>query len=332
MATIHDQPGTLVISLDFELYWGVRDQRSLESYRDNLLGVRQVVPRLLDCFTEYGIHATWATVGFLFCQSREELLASLPASKPNYRDTVLSPYNDLDRIGANEEDDPYHYAPSLIRLIGNCPHQEIATHTFSHYYCLEHGQNVDAFRADLEAALEVAKPFGVAIESLVFQRNQVHPAYLQVCRELGIKTYRGNETNWVYAVSPRKQASFVKRGLRLLDSYINLFGHQGHSVADQTVDGGVVNIPASRFLRPAKARFGLLERLRLRRILNDLTHAGENGQMYHLWWHPHNFGVRQEQNFAFLRRILDHFQSLQQRGRMVSRNMKELVPQTATVE
>ena len=52
-----------IISLDFELYWGIRDKRTIADYGKNLRNVHQVVPALLECFQRYGIHATWATVG-----------------------------------------------------------------------------------------------------------------------------------------------------------------------------------------------------------------------------------------------------------------------------
>jgi hypothetical protein len=94
--------GIFVISLDFELHWGVREIRSVSDYRANLLGARQVVPRLLDLFREYDIHATWATVGFLFCRTRDELLCGLPDKKPSYIDVRLSPYSVLDTVGLDE--------------------------------------------------------------------------------------------------------------------------------------------------------------------------------------------------------------------------------------
>ncbi len=65
--------GVFVISLDFELYWGMRDIKAIEDYKDNLLGERTIVPTLLKVFGEYGIHATWATVGFMFYENRQEL-------------------------------------------------------------------------------------------------------------------------------------------------------------------------------------------------------------------------------------------------------------------
>src|SRR5262249_53926370 len=104
-------PGTLVISLDFELYWGVRDLGPLAGYRDNLLGVRQAVPALLRLFDEFQIHVTWATVGFLFFDNKRELEQALPPPelRPRYVNAALSPYEHLARIGADETEDPYHF-------------------------------------------------------------------------------------------------------------------------------------------------------------------------------------------------------------------------------
>src|SRR4051812_16464020 len=146
-------PGTLVVSLDFELHWGVRHERTVESYRENLLGVRTAVPRMLELFADYGVHTTWATVGFLFCETRDELLDSLPELRPRYEDERLSPYPDLAAVGPDEERDPFHFAPSLIRRIDAAPDQEIGSHTLSHYFCVEAGQDAETFEADLGAAL-----------------------------------------------------------------------------------------------------------------------------------------------------------------------------------
>jgi peptidoglycan/xylan/chitin deacetylase (PgdA/CDA1 family) len=83
--------GMLVISLDFELHWGVRDKRRIEDYRENLLGARAVIPRLLDLFARYDIHATWAAVGFLFFRNRTELMRGLPTEIPQSTNKKLSP-------------------------------------------------------------------------------------------------------------------------------------------------------------------------------------------------------------------------------------------------
>ena len=46
----HPQGGGFVISLDFELMWGVRDRRGIADYGANILGARRAVPRLLDLY------------------------------------------------------------------------------------------------------------------------------------------------------------------------------------------------------------------------------------------------------------------------------------------
>jgi len=209
-------PGKLVISLDFELYWGVCDKRSLSSYRDHLLGAREAVPALLDLFVEYGIRATWATVGFLFFGGRRELMESLPERLPRYRDHQLSPYRRLESLGESESSDPFHFAPSLLEQIARRAGQEIGTHTFSHYYCLEDGQTIDDFRADLVAARRIAKKkLDIELASIVFPRNQFNTQYLASCAELGFRAYRGNLENWLFEARTEEAESTLRRGVRL---------------------------------------------------------------------------------------------------------------------
>ena len=74
-------PGSFVISLDFELRWGTRDQ-DRPAGAPQLLNSRDVVCRLLDFFHKSDISATWATVGFLFAEGRDELNHFLPELLP----------------------------------------------------------------------------------------------------------------------------------------------------------------------------------------------------------------------------------------------------------
>ena len=162
--------GTLVISLDCELYWGVRDKRTIQEYQQNLLGVRRAAQEMLTVFSEYDVHATWATVGFLFFGSRAELTEHLPQQRPAYLDRTLCPYRYMAECERLEE--VYHFAPDLIESIQRHSGQEIASHTFSHYYCLEPGQDVATFREDIAAAVQAASARGITLRSLVFPRNQ----------------------------------------------------------------------------------------------------------------------------------------------------------------
>lgn len=311
------QYGALVISLDFELLWGVHDKRTIADYGPNILGVRQVVPALLDLFAERNIACTWATVGLLFFPTNKALLAALPVRKPRYRDARISSYHYLNELGADEERDPYHYGLSLIRRILDYPSQEVGTHTFSHFYCLEEGGDVEAFRVDLEAARAAAAYLGIKLASIVFPRNQVAPAHLSVCREFGLRAFRGNERDWFHRARKKAEQTHLVRASRLLDSYLPISGSHDH---EPIVVNGMVDVPASRFLRPV-GKSAALERLRLRRITSAMETAARHRKVFHLWWHPHNFGADLQANLTFLRAILDHFRTLQERYDMRSMTM-----------
>jgi peptidoglycan/xylan/chitin deacetylase (PgdA/CDA1 family) len=315
-------PGTFTISLDFELFWGVHDKRTLEDYGRNILGAREAIPRMLDLFQRYGIHCTWATVGFLFFDDKEELLQYLPHERPRYANPALSPYPRIASIGPTERQDPYHFGLSLVRRIKDCPDQEIGTHTFSHYYCLEDGQTRETFRADLEAARRSAARLGIKLRSLVFPRNQFSADYLGVCRDAGIAAVRGNQRFWLYRSEGEANETLVKKIGRRLDHYLPLSGHNG--VTAEPDSFGIVNIRSSRFLLAVPNRSKAFGALCQRRITAGMTNAATTGRIFHLWWHPHNFGSHVDDNTAILRRILEHYRALAEQHGMVSRNMGEI--------
>ena len=144
---------------------------------------------MLLTFDEFGLAATWATVGFLFARNRKELTDFYPSVRPGYADGRLDPYSET--IGADESDDPFHFAPSLIDRIRDTPRQEIGSHTFSHYYCLEDGQTAEAFRADLESARQIAAAAAIRLKSLALPRNQFNTSYAPFMRAASLICYRG---------------------------------------------------------------------------------------------------------------------------------------------
>ncbi len=319
--------GTFTISLDFELYWGVHDQRSLTSYGRDLLGARDAIPRMLELFDRYGVHCTWATVGLLFFDRKAELMEYLPEPLPRYANPAFSPYPRIGQIGPNERQDPYHYGLSLIEQIRDCPGQEIATHTFSHYYCLEpgeteDGQNVETFRADMLAARRAAERLGITPRSLVFPRNQYRADYLEACRDCGIEVVRGNHPSWMFRAQSRGDEGLVKRAFRMSDDYVPI--SKEDCLQPQAMDGGLIDVRSSRFLRPTSRRLRPFEPLRLRRITGGLSRAAKSGTIYHLWWHPHNFGAEPDYSLKFLERVLQHFRHLSQLYGMRSGTMLEI--------
>ncbi len=319
-----DNNGKFIISLDFEMLWGVRDVVGIKEYGQHIKGVHQVIPRLLKMFTNYQIKGTFAIVGFLFFENKNELLDNLPKKIPHYANKSLSPYEGhFDFVGENFHSDPYHFAPQLFNRIKSSKEHEIGTHTFSHYYCLEGGQTEEDFSEDIFYACKAAARQGLQLTSLVFPRNQFNDRYIKVIKDAGIICYRGNEKSWIYKALNAEKESLFRRAIRLLDAYINLSGFNCYS--DKYLkDNSLINIPSSRFLRPYTKRLKLLEPLRLKRIKNGMTYAAKNNATYHLWWHPHNFGINQKENFSFLEKILKHYQVLNAQYNFQSYTMSQL--------
>lgn len=315
--------GSFVISLDLELMWGVRDHRNVASYGDAILGGRAAIPEMLRRFEAGGIRATWATVGLLFARTRDEMLDYAPDLRPVYENPAFSCYPMIEagEIGSNEEEDPHHFGLSLIERIAETPGQEIATHTYSHYYCLEPGQNLPMFEADLTAANAIASARGIAMRSIVFPRNQKSAAHAQAAEKQGLGIYRGEALGWLYRPRSGAETTLGFRALRFADGVLPLSGAQ---VVQTRRDGAAYDVPASRFLRPWSRKLAAYDVLHLRRITGEMEAAAKLGDVYHLWWHPHNFGRNTARNLARLDVILQAFRRCRDRYGMTSHSMMDL--------
>ena len=324
-------PGRLVISLDFELMWGVHDKRTLDDYGDAVLNVRQVIPEILSRFSRFGIRATWATVGLLFCRSRDEMRDRAPQHKPEYKNLRLSPYVALENeVGRNEGEDPYHFGRTLIDRISETEGQEIATHTFSHFCCLEDGHSPEAFNADLAVARSVAYDAGHKVRSIVFPRNQFAAEHLEICGKQGLTCYRGNPDNFAYRPRKGDDTTLMMRATRLIDSVLPV--SQRSSFIPEPNVSALANIRSSRFLRPFAARTPVFSQMHLERVKREMRVAALQDEVYHLWWHPHNMGRQLDRNLSQLDAVLAEFRRLQDTYGFVSANMHDLsIPASITL-
>jgi peptidoglycan/xylan/chitin deacetylase (PgdA/CDA1 family) len=315
----------LVISLDFELHWGSFDKFQLAKRKTIYSTTRAVIPQILDLFSKYEIKATWATVGFLFFDKKSELLAAIPKKIPNYYNRQISSHSYLmeNYLGDSETEDPYHFAKSLVSTISQTSGQEIATHTFSHYFCNEEGQTIEQFIEDIKAAQVAARSNGIEIKSLVFPRNQVNEKYIAACHPLGLKAVRTNPPDWWWKIESSREP-ILKRAVRTLDAYFPIGRRTSYSLTKIKMVSKILLIPASRLIKPHSGRELILNRLKIFRVKNEMTRAAIKNEIYHIWWHPHNFGAYPKQNIQMLTEILDHFQYLRIKYSMKSVNISEL--------
>lgn len=315
--------GSLVISLDWEMMWGAADWLSAEEYgQSNIKHVPQVIERLLELFVKYDIHATFATVGLIFCRDKQHALNLVPEDKPSYDNMRLSIYanNYLENI--KSEKYPLYFAPELVERLKQTPNIELGSHTFCHYNCWAPGQTLKQFENDIQQACKVAAEYGVELRSIVFPRNEVVKECVEICAKYGIVTYRGNAKKF-FGQPKGKFHNMLQKAGRLLNSYIKMGAHSVIKYSEIDKDAECMNVPATRFLRYYSEKLRLLDPLRLHLIKSEMEYAAKTGALCHLWWHPHNFGANMEQNLAFLEKVLKHYKYCKEKYDMKSFTMNE---------
>lgn len=302
----------VVISLDFEMRWGMHDKLGLQkdAYRENIENERLiVVPELLKLFKDRNFRVTWATVGALGCHNWDEYFTRAP-QPPKYHNAsfAINPrYADFDPDGE------LFFAPELLKAIFETPGQELGTHTFSHIFLREPGVTDKDFEADLEAVSKLwVEHFGAPPKSLVFPRNQY--AFIDVLRTSSIQIWRGNEIPWYYNCNETATNLKLPRFLRLVDA-LNPFVRRA-----SVLSGDMTR--ASLFLRTNLSEFAWrLHFERIKRELNSLR----PGEIFHIWWHPHNIGKETSLRLSRIEQLLDAIAGKNEHGQLISQNMGDLI-------
>jgi len=303
----------VVISLDFELRWGMHDRLGfdMDRYRANLEGAKQAVLDLLELFATHKIRATWACVGALGCADWHEYFRRAPRHPPQYEESkflVKQEYADMDPKG------DLHFAPEILDRIRLTPGQELGTHTFSHLFLRESGIHPRDLENDLSSVSSLwAERFDLVPQSLVFPRNQ--HAFLDVVRASKIKIWRGNPRLWYYECNNSHTNRLLPRSLRLKDS-LNPFLRLSCPLEEDTTR-------AALFLRTdIPQALWILHKARIQRELDTLRAA----EIFHLWWHPENLGVDTKKRLARVSEILDMIARRVIRTNLVSHGMQDLLP------
>lgn len=307
-------PKGVAISLDHELRWGVYDWagRDVDVYRHELLDDREwATPSLLGLLTDRGLSATWAVVGAMGCADWNDYARLAPPAPPYARSEIrIGPWMaELDPEGE------LHFAPDHFELIRAARGQELGTHTFHHLCLAERGVGPHHLTRDLEAVRALHRERGWDLPaSLVFPRNQCR--YPEVVAEAGITAWRDVESVWYWDVDRtsgwRRPAA---RGLRFLDGLLPL-GHRSSTPAAPA-------LRQSLFVRLTIHE--TLWRAHLERVRRALDTVAE-GEVLHLWWHPHNMGGHGKRGLQRAEQLLDLLLRWLDAGPdRVSANMADLI-------
>src|SRR3546814_16869260 len=86
----------------------------------------------------------------------------------------------------------------------------------------------------------------------------------------------------------------------------------------------MLDVPSSRFLRPVNPKRWFLDRQRLARITSAMAQAARLGTVFHLWWHPPNFGNDTAENAESLRQLIAAFHRLADEHGMTAATTSEV--------
>ncbi|MBI3773306.1 MAG: polysaccharide deacetylase family protein [Gammaproteobacteria bacterium] len=309
MADLQEELPSVVISIDFEMRWGVHDiyGMNFNGYRNNLENCRSAVLSTLQALVQRNLKATWAAVGALGLNDWDEYFSFAPPP-PKYLNSKLAvrkEYADIDPSGY------LHFAPDLISEIVQTTGQELGSHSFSHLYFREPGVTSADFIADMMAVARLWRArFGVTPVSLVFPRNQ--SAFVDQLDGAGIRVWRDTEPAWFYDCNEQGKNTILPRTLRFVDS-INPWTSRVSQI-----EKGVTR--ASLFVR-----FDLpnvLWRIQIKRIKRELKNLVA-GEVFHLWWHPHNLGFDLAIGTARLVQVLDLIAEVCVKNKASSKTMKD---------
>lgn len=324
------QPGCFVLSFDFELAWGLRRSSQTESAESAARYAHvssTIVSQLLEILERYQLSATWGTVGQLMVRPEDCIDGRFP-----YAPRELAPQYSwfegswFDGIPAYESEAAgAYYAPHAVRAIVDCPvYQELASHTFSHAPLGDPACSADFARWELTTSRTQAAKWGRKLASVIFPRNEV--GHLEVLRELGFRTYRGANSEWYWfgranQLHRRRSLRYGVWVLRYFDEWSALTPPL-LPVRKQT---GLWEVPHSMFFPGMRGVSKLITPdQRVRRAVKGLQAAAEEGKVFSLWTHPHNFSTHAEQLLPAWEEICRVAAELRDAGRLHVLTMEQL--------
>lgn len=263
--------GTLTISIDLELAWGVWDRVTPQALQLAETAERPICATLVELFDRYDVPATWATVAAL-----------------------------LDPKSAQERPGPAScwYAPDVIEQIRQARvRHEIGSHGGRHIDLAAATSAVA--EADLDFARQVHRQHGLPFRSFVFPRNRI--GNLGALARAGLQVFRGRDVGWTNAAGrggrwAAKAANLADKALPIAPCPVS---------AQQCA--GLVDVPGSMLLigRNGARRF-VFPAVTRAKLAMGLQRAIKDGATFHLWFHPSNFYYRRQEQFD----TLAHFLSL----------------------
>ena len=301
--------GTVTISVEIELGWGIHDRQEYDHLSDDGGKERRCLSRLLDACDDYGIPISFDIVGHLLLHSCEG--------------EHSGPYPDGwfdEDPGTDTESDPLFYAPDIATEIARRrTDHEICTHTFSH--AVSDTMPPEVQEQELEHAQRLhERVIGDQTASLVPPRH--------VCPSLDVLADHGIEIGRVQAGDPASNP--VQRFRELLlgpslvrppelnDSLVETYCTRHPSLTAPSLPSG--RSPPHPAFRWLPVRIG--KRLHERYLRNATALAVERDSHLHLWCHL--FDLNREYQLPPIESFLETLDELQREGAVEIKTMRGL--------
>ena len=309
------EKGAFLLSIDTELAWGSVHNGTFRGRFGHYEKTREVIKRLLQLQEEYEIRATWAVVGHLFldhCQA-DRGVKHPEITRPSY-DWFDGDWFDADPCGETGTD-PFWYGPDIVKQIQDCRvSQEIGCHGFSHMIVGDEGCSRSCFDSDIQACVDQAEEWGVALKSFIFPRNRV--GHLDVLAEKGFNSYRGVTPAWFTRFPGRLQQL-----ARLVDSVVPV----PPPVVSPQRSGDLWDLPASYFYphRDGWAK-NIPVSIAVRKSRLGLERAARQQSIFHLWFHPFNLASDPDGLLKGLAQVFERVKRLRDAGKLTNPTMGDL--------
>ena len=305
--------GLFFLSLDFEGMWGAiggLSDSGVTAFKDRVRQNDTIVPSLLKLFSKYDIHATWAVVGAMMCKDGDEVFSLMD------RDVRYDNWNiSFKELAGSIKEPELYFFEELVQTVSNTPNQEIATHTFSHYYANEPGTNDELLEQEIKLAQKKSQEVcGKEVVTLIMPRNQIEGVNQELLGKYGVQALRGRADYNNYGHGK------IRKVINFLDCYLPLVPRTYKRPDNKERP---INLKASVFFRTYFKRLAILEPLKIARIKFEMTKAARRGECFHLWFHPHNMGTNLHVNLKALEKIFIHYQRLNKQYGFESITMSE---------
>ena len=283
--------GSLCISIDCELAWGVADDISNKFINKTLDLDADICLRLLNIFNDLNINATWAVV------------AAMLDSNNNMINVINSK--------------AWHNPMIIEKIIASKVFQEIASHSYSHPNFSNYDENY--IEEDFQKAEYFFSKNKIKVKSFVFPRNQIR--YLNLLNKYGIKVYRSLDKNLYKRIY--KYNKFFDKIANVIDKTLPF---SSNTIIPKTSAYNLTELESSLLFI---SRYGYKKIISEYSIYSKaklcIDLAIKNKECFHLWFHPSNFYYNTDKQFNLFKKILKYAENKRNKGELIINTFNDYI-------